>query len=68
MNEAIRERVGAYLMGNRESKSSIANRLGVTLNTLNAKLRGESDFSLSQAFELADMLGCSVDDLRRRPT
>lgn len=68
MNEAIRERVGAYLMGNRASKSSIADRLGVSLNTLNAKLRGESDFTLSQAFELADMLGCSVDDLRRRPT
>ncbi len=68
MNEAIRERVGAYLLGNSASKSSIADRLGVSLNTLNAKLRGVSDFTLSQAFELADMLGCSVDDLRRRPT
>ena len=66
-NLAIRERLGAYLATSGATKQSVADSLGVSTVTLNSKLRGESEFTLSQAFVLADLIGCAVDDLRRRP-
>lgn len=66
-NMAIRERLGAYLATSGATKQSVADSLGVTTVTLNSKLKGESEFTLSQAFALADLIGCAVDDLRRRP-
>ncbi len=66
-NIAIREHVGAYLERTGATKQSLAAALGITTVTLASKLRGESRFDLEQAFKLADILGCKVDDLRTRP-
>lgn len=66
-NVAIRERLGAYLERTGATKQSVANELGITTVTLASKLRGESLFDLEQAFKLADLIGCKVDDLRIRP-
>ena len=66
-NIAIRERLGAYLMRTGATKQSVADELGITTVTLASKLRGDSYFDLEQAFKLADLIGCSVDDLRVRP-
>lgn len=65
---AIKERLAAYVARTGTSKRDVANALGISLPTLYNKLRGDSEFTLAQAFALADMMGCSVDDLRRRPT
>ena len=66
-NIAIRERLGAYLERTGATKQSVASALGITTVTLASKLRGESLFDLEQAFRLADLIGCKVDDLRVRP-
>ena len=66
-NIAIRERVGAYLARTGATKQSVADALGITTVTLASKLRGESFVDLEQAFRLADLMGCKVDDLRVRP-
>lgn len=66
-NIAIRERVGAYLERTGATKQSVADALGITTVTLASKLRGDSVFDLEQAFRLADLMGCKVDDLRIRP-
>ena len=66
-NIAIRERVGAYLESTGATKQSVANALGITTVTLASKLRGDSAFDLEQAFRLADLMDCKVDDLRIRP-
>ena len=66
-NMAIRERLGAYLATSGATKQSVAASLGITTVTLNSKLKGDSEFTLTQAFDLADLIGCSVDDLRDRP-
>lgn len=66
-NLAIRERLGAYLARTGATKQSVADALGITTVTLSSKLRGESLFDLEQAFRLADLIGCRVDDLRIRP-
>lgn len=66
-NIAIRERLGAYLERTGATKQSVADALGITTVTLASKLRGDSYFDLEQAFRLADLIGCKVDDLRVRP-
>jgi len=66
--EAIKERLAIYAARTGASKRDVAKHLGISLQTLYNKLRGESEFTLAQAFALADLMGCSVDDLRRRPT
>ena len=66
-NVAIRERLGAYLARTAATKQSVAAALGITTVTLASKLRGDSLFDLEQAFRLADLIGCRVDDLRVRP-
>lgn len=63
-NAAIRDRVGAYLMREHATKQSVANMLGISVNTLNSKLDGDSSFTLEQAFTIADMVGCTLDELR----
>ena len=64
---AIRERLGAYLERTGATKQSVADALGITTVTLASKLRGDSQFDLDQAFKLADLIGCKVDELRVRP-
>lgn len=66
-NTAIRERLGAYLECTKATRQSVADALGITANTLNSKLRGDSQFYLDEAFALADLIGCKVDDLRTSP-
>ena len=60
----IRERVGAYSAREGVTRKSIADRLGCTPETLKNKLDGVTQFTLDEAFELADMIGCSADDFR----
>ena len=65
--ESIRERVGAYLERTGETKSELANKLGMSRVSLHSKLIGHTEFRLSEAERLAEILGCSVDDLRVSP-
>lgn len=62
---SIIERVGAYCAKTGSSREDIANKLGVTRQSLRSKLNGEVDFKLSEAMNLADILGCTVDDFRK---
>ena len=61
--ETIRERVGAYLEKTGESKSSLAERLGMGRTTLFQKMNGRSEFTLCEAQKLSQILNCSIDDL-----
>ena len=63
--DAIKERVGAYLARTGVSRESLAESIGMSRNSFYQKLIGESEFKLSEAFALADVLGCTVDDLRK---
>ena len=65
--ESIKERVGAYLMREGETLSSLAEDLGMSRTTLRHKLDGRVEFKLSEADRLAKVLGCTVDELRESP-
>ena len=65
--DSIRERVGAYTERTGTTKAELADSLGMSRVTLHNKLNGLSEFSLSEAVQLAKILGCTVDDLRTSP-
>lgn len=62
--DSIRERVALHLARTGKTKGELADELGMSRVTLHAKLNGLSDFKLSEAETLANIIGCSVDDLR----
>lgn len=66
--DSIKERVGAYLAREGKTKAELAKELGMSRVTLHSKLNGECEFWLSEARELARILGCTVDDLRVSPS
>ena len=60
----IVELVGAYMLKEHVTKRQLADYLGLkSTTTLNNKLQGLSEFSLSEAGRLASLLGCKIDDL-----
>lgn len=65
--ESIRERVGAYIERTGMTKGELAERLGMSRVTLHSKLMGQTEFRFSEAQELAEILGCSIDELRISP-
>ena len=46
-------------------KSAVAGRLRITTQTLTRKPNGESEFNVSEAQELSDMLGFSASQRQR---
>lgn len=65
--DSIKERVGAYIERTGTTKGELASQLGMSRVSLHSKLTGQTEFRLSEAERLADILGCSVDELRVSP-
>lgn len=65
--DSIKERVGAYIERTGTTKGELASQLGMSRVSLHSKLTGQTEFRLSEAERLANILGCSVDELRVSP-
>ena len=65
--DSIKERVGAYIERTGTTKGELASQLGMSRVSLRSKLTGQTEFRLSEAERLANILGCSVDELRVSP-
>lgn len=61
--DSIKERVGAYLARTGKTKAEIAASLGMSRTAFFTKMAGKSEFSLTEAHDLAAMLDCSMDEL-----
>lgn len=61
--DCIRERVGAYLCRTGTTKQQLASELGMSDVTLWSKLSGRSEFRISEAIKLSNILGISVNEL-----
>lgn len=64
---AIRERVGAYLERDGVTKQNLAKQLGVSTVTLGSKLNGATEFSITEAIRLSQILGCTLNELISSP-
>lgn len=59
----LQEKIGEYVESSGITMSSVADSLGISRSSLFNKLRGTSEFSLSEAFNLSRMLNITLDDL-----
>lgn len=61
---SIEERINDYVNRTGGTREAIASALGMSRQTFRKKVSGQIDFKLSEGVALANILGCSVDDLR----
>ena len=61
--DSIKERIGAYIERTGETKAAMAERLHMSKTTFYSKCKGDTEFTLTEGGRLANLLGCSVDDL-----
>ena len=61
--KSIQQAVSDYVADNNTTKEALAKDLGFKRSAFYMKLRGDSDFTLSEAFRLSKKIGCTVDEL-----
>lgn len=65
---AIQERVALYVTRTKKDKKSIAEKMGMPIATFYSKLNGPSEFSFSEGKRLAEIIGCTVDEMFIQPS
>ena len=61
--ERINEKVGAWLLVSGNSKSLLAEKLGISRQTLADRLDGTAKWKWEEMLRLAEVLGCTLNDL-----
>ena len=61
--DAIKSRVGGYMLVHNRTKQAIADTLGISVGALNSKLDGRTEFKLSEVGHLAKLCECTIDEL-----
>lgn len=67
MESAILERIGAYLARENITKGEFADRAGIKRTTFYSRMSGDTEFSLIEGSKIANILGCTVDELLVSP-
>lgn len=67
MTTAIKERVALYVARTKNDRQTIAEQMGMPVSTFYTKLNGPSEFSFSEGKRLAEIIGCTVDEMFIRP-
>lgn len=62
--DKIAEKVGAWLLIAGHTKQALAEKLGMSVGTLNNRLSGEFEWSWSEVCQLAEIIGCHLSDFR----
>lgn len=61
--KTIQQAVSDYVADNDTTKDALAKELGFGRSAFFMKLRGDSEFTLGEAYRLSRTLGCSIDEL-----
>lgn len=63
LNQSIANKIGVWLFERGHTKKSLAAELGMSVTTLNSRLRGTTQWMWPEVVQLAGMFGCSTQDL-----
>lgn len=58
----IKDAVKEYVKSNHITKDTFAAEVGINRTTFFAKMRGASEFTITEAFNMSRVLGCTLDD------
>lgn len=61
----INEKLGGYMLKTGATRTSIAEALGLDPRSLKARIDGETEWKLSEVMAIADLVGCTADELVR---
>ena len=61
--KTIQQAVSDYVADSNTTKEALAKELGFGRSAFFMKLRGDSEFTLSEAFRLSRTIGCTIDEL-----
>lgn len=59
----IREKIGAWLLGDGHTREQLAEELGITRPTLADRLNGTTKWRWDEVIEIARITNCSLDEL-----
>lgn len=62
--DKIAEKVGAWLLTAGHTKQVLAEKLGMSVGTLNNRLSGEFEWSWNEVCQLSEIVGCQLSDFR----
>lgn len=60
---SLQQFVNDYVDGHNTTKEALAKEAGIGRTSFFSKIRGTSEFTLSEAYRLSSILGCTIDDL-----
>ena len=61
--QSIDRAIGYYMVDEKLTQEAMANRLGMTANTLRSKRKGENDWTWSEVLRIAELVGKTPDVL-----
>ena len=64
---ALDEAITLYLKRNNVTQAALASEMGMSENTFSWKRRGIRDWSMTEAVELCDILGITLDEAVAEP-
>lgn len=65
--DSIKARVGAYLERTGTTKKQLAEDMDMPYSTFHTKLYGPSEFSFTEGCRLAELIGCTADEMFASP-
>lgn len=63
MTDQINEKIGAWLLKEGNSRSLLAEELGISRPALLNRLNGSSKWNWDEVLRLSQLLGCSLNEL-----
>ena len=67
MEDAIKANVDSYVVEHETTKDALALAIGISRSSLYDKLSGKRPWMLSEVIDLANHMGCTVNDLLTMP-
>lgn len=58
----VQQAINDYTKANSITKDAFAERVGIRRSAFFMKQRGESEFTLSEAYRISREIGCTLDD------
>lgn len=63
MNDRINEKIGAWLLEEGNTRSILADKIGISRPALNKRLNGQAEWKWDEVIEVAKTTGCTLNEL-----
>lgn len=64
MAQRINEIIGAYLLESKNTRQSLADAIGITRPTLDARIKGDSEWKWEEVVSLSEITGRTLNEMR----